>query len=223
MFKITPHTNERRSKQRSPDPWDRPNTGSVATSATTNHWRFPMTTKAKNSRRCLGRLTAALLAGAVLFSGLGGAYAGSGPGSVTASAEGSASMAIGSVMVVAGSGQVFVGGARFIAESVQTAADGSILVLTGVSEAVSISLRIVGDSVINATALAGRVLTVSATTAGHILHAGGEVVAFVPNAASQTLMHSSTYHGSSPASSDLGATGSWVPADDRRTLYGGDN
>ncbi len=175
-----------------------------------------MITRAKNPRGHVDRLATALLAGALLFGGIDDAYADSGAGSVTASA-------VGSVMVLHGSGQVLTGGARFVVESVHTAADGSILILNGVSEAVQVSLRIVGDSVISATTLAGKVLTVSVTAAGHILHAGGEVVAFVPNAASQTLMHSSVHRGPSPASNGYDHTEPWLPADDRQTSYGRDN
>lgn len=175
-----------------------------------------MTTRAKRGRTHLDRLAAAILAGAVLVAGGGGAFADGVFGSVRTSAQGSATMFRGSVTILQGSGQILVGGSQFVVESVHATADGTILILRGVSEAVSISLRVVGNSVVSATTFAGTVLTVSATAAGHILHAGGEVVAFVPNSLGQTLIHSSVYHGPSHALDGYGQTQPWIPPEERR-------
>ena len=181
-----------------------------------------MTTRANVRRALLDRLAAAILAGVVLVAGGGSVLADGAFGSIRASAQGSATMFRGSVTILRGSGQILVGGSQFVVESVHATADGVILILRGVSEAVSISLRVVGNSVVSATTFAGTVLTVSATAAGHILHAGGNVVAFVPNTLSRTLVHSSAYGGPSHALNGYGQSQPWIPPEERRDFYQGE-
>ncbi len=181
-----------------------------------------MTRRAIRRRTFLDGFAAAILAGVVLIAGGGGAFADGAFGSIRTSAQGSATMFAGSVTILRGSGQILVGGSQFVVESVHATADGTILILRGVSEAVQISLRIVGNSVVSATTFAGTVLTVSATAAGHILHAGGEIVAFVPNNLGQTLIHSSVYHGPSYALNGYGQTQPWIPPEERRGFNQGE-
>ncbi len=180
-----------------------------------------MTTRTNVGRTLLDRLAVAILAGVVLMAGAGGASADGAFGSIRTSAQGSATMFRGSVTILRGSGQILVGGSQFVVESVHATADGTILILRGVSEAARISLRVVGNSVVAATTFAGTVLAVSATAAGHILHAGGEVVAFVPNSLGRTLTHSSAYGGPSHASSGYGQTQPWIPPEERRDFHQG--
>ena len=180
-----------------------------------------MATRAPGGRKHLDRLAAAILASAVLIAGGGGAFADGFFGSVRTSAQSSATMFRGSATILRGSGQIIVGGSQFVVESVRATADGTILILRGVSEAVSISLRIVGNSVISATTLAGTVLTVSVTAAGHILHAGGEVVAFVPNSLGQTLTHSSVYYAPPHGLKGYGQTEPWISLEERRDFHRG--
>ncbi len=180
-----------------------------------------MTTRAHRERKHRDRLVAAIFASAVLTAGGGGAFADGVFGSIRTSAQGSAAMFRGSATILRGSGQVLVGGAQFVVESVRVTADATILILRGVSETVSISLRIVGNTVFSATNLAGMVLTVLVTAAGHILHAGGEVVAFIPNTLGQTLTHSSVYYAPPHGSNGHGQTQTWIPLDERREFFRG--
>ncbi len=177
-----------------------------------------MTTRANVGRTLLDRIAAAILASAVLTAGGGGAFADGAFGSIRTSAQGSAAMFRGSATILRGSGQVLVGGAQFVVESVRVTADATILILRGVSEAVSISLRIVGNSVIFATNFAGTVLTVLVTAAGHILHDGANVVAFVPNHLGQTLVHSSAYGGPSHPLHGHGQARPWTPPEERQNF-----
>ena len=180
-----------------------------------------MTRRANRGRTYLDRLAATILAGAVLIAGGGDAFADGAFGSLRTSAQGSATMFRGSATILQGSGQILVGGSQFVVESVHATAEGTVLILRGASQAARISLQVVGNSVVSAATFAGTVLTVSATAAGHILHAGGEVVAFVPNSLGQTLIHSSAYHAPSHASSGYGQTQLWIPPEDRQSFNQG--
>ncbi len=174
-----------------------------------------MTTRANVGRTLLDRLAAAILAGVVLVAGGGSVLADGAFGSIRASAHGSAHgstmMFRGSATILQGSGHILVAGSQFVVESVQVTADGVILILRGVSEAMRITLHIVGNSVISATTIAGAVLTVSATAAGHILHAGGNMVAFVPNTLGHALVHSSAHGRPSRPLYAHGQTQRWTP------------
>ena len=174
-----------------------------------------MTRRAIRGRTFRDGIAEAILAGMVLIAGGGGAFADDVFGSIRTSAQGSATMFRGSATILQGSGQILVGGSQFVVESVHATVDGTILILRGVSEAVRISLQVVGNTVVSATTFAGKVLTVSATAAGHILHASGEVVAFVPNSLGRTLTHSSTYYGPSHALDGHGQTQPWIPPEER--------
>ena len=146
------------------------------------------------SKSHLKRLAAALSVGAVLLAGSGAAQANGVFGSIHASAQGSAALFKGSATIIQGSAEILVAGSQLVVESVHYSAEGAVLVLRGASEMARITLQVVGHSVTSAVTAAGTVLRVSATAAGHILHAGGEVVAFVPSTVGRALVHSS-YHG----------------------------
>ncbi len=181
-----------------------------------------MTTRANAGRTLLDRIAAAILAGMVLVAGGGSVLADGVFGSIRASAQGSTMMFRGSATILRGSGHILVAGSQFVVESVHATADGVILILRSVSEALRITLHVVGDSVISATTVAGTVLTVSATAAGHILHAGGEVVAFVPNTLGQTLVHSSAYGGPSRPLHGHGQAQPWNPPEERQSFKRGE-
>lgn len=181
-----------------------------------------MTTRANAGRTLLDRLAAAILAGVVLVAGNGSVLADGAFGSIRASAQGSAMMFRGSATILQGSGRILVAGSQFVVESVHATADGVILILRGVSEALRITLHVVGNSVISATTVAGMVLTVSATAAGQILHAGGNVVAFVPNTLGRTLVHSSAYGGPSRPLYGHGQAQPWNPPEELEGLEWGE-
>ena len=184
--------------------------------------RYEMTTRANGGRTPLDRLAAAILAGVVLVAGNGSVLADGLFGSIRASAHGSAMMFRGSATILRGSGHILVAGSQFVIESVHATADGVILILRGVSEALRITLHVVGDSVISATTVAGTVLTVVATAAGQILHAGGHVVAFVPNTLGNTLVHSSAYGGQSRPLYGHGQAQPWNPPEDLESFEWGE-
>ncbi len=186
-----------------------------------------MTTRAKVGRTLLGRplldrLATAILAGVVLVAGGGSALADGAFGSIRASAQGSSMMFRGSATILRGSGHILAAGSQFVIESVHATADGVVLILRGVSEALRITLHVVGDSVISATTVAGTVLTVSATAAGQILHAGGNVVAFVPNTLGHTLVHSSAYGGPSRPLYGHGQAQPWNPPEELESFEWGE-
>lgn len=174
-----------------------------------------MIPRAKTRRTPLTRLAAAILAAALMVAGGGDGRADSISASVRTSAQGS-------VTILQGSGQILVAGSQFVVESVQATGDGIILILRGVSEASRITLHIVGNSVVSAVTVAGDVLSVSATAAGHILHAGGNVVAFVPNALSGALVHSSSYGVPSDPSYDYQQIRPWNSIEEFKSLEQGD-
>ncbi len=177
-----------------------------------------MTTRANGGRALLDKIRVAILAGVVLVAGEGSVLAEGAFGSIRASGQGSAMMFRGSATILRGSGQILAAGSQFVVESVHATADGVILVLRGVSEALRITLHVVGNSVISATTFAGTVLTVSATAAGQILHTGGKVIAFVPNALGQTLAHSSAYGGPSRPLYGRGQAQPWTPPEEPQTI-----
>ncbi len=181
-----------------------------------------MTTRANVGRPLLDRLAAAILAGVVLVAGGSSVLADGAFGSIRASAQSSAMMFRGSATIIQGSGHILAAGSQFVVESVHATADGVILILRGVSEALRITLHVVGNSVISATTVAGTVLTVSATAAGHILHAGGNVVAFVPNTLGHTLVHSSAYGGPSRPLYGHGQAQPWNPPEDLQSFEWGE-
>lgn len=181
-----------------------------------------MTTRANVGRTLLDSLAAAILAGVVLVAGGSSVLADGAFGSIRASAQGSAMMFRGSATILQGSGHILAAGSQFVVESVHATADGVILILRGVSETLRITLHVVGNSVISATTVAGTVLTVSATAAGHILHAGGNVVAFVPNTLGHTLVHSSAYGGPSRPLYGHGQTQPWNPPEELQSFEWGE-
>ncbi len=181
-----------------------------------------MTTRANVGRTLLDSLAAAILAGVVLVAGGTSVLADGVFGSIRASAQGSAMLFRGSATILQGSGQILAAGSQFVVESVHATAEGVILILRGVSEASRITLHVVGNSIISATTIAGTVLTVSAAVAGHILHAGGNVVAFVPNTLGRTLVHSSAYGGPSRPSYGHGQAQPWNSPEELQSFEWGE-
>jgi hypothetical protein len=99
-------------------------------------------------------------------------------------AEGSATVAYGSLSAVAASGTVLV-------ESVEAAGDASMLVLAGASNAAHAALRLSGRAAREASLVVGASVNLVATSTGYLLVASGKLLAFIPNEIGKALIHHS--------------------------------
>jgi hypothetical protein len=98
------------------------------------------------------------------------------------SADASAMVVAGSLLSVAGAGSALVA-------SVEVAGDGVNLVLDAGGRASAATVRVSGNTARALSVGAGTVLQVVAVSTGQMLVASGKVLAFVPNAVGQTLLH----------------------------------
>lgn len=89
---------------------------------------------------------------------------------------------LGSMSMVAGSGQVVV-------DTVKTAADGVTIVLKGSTEAASTTIKLSGKGLEKLALVSGAVIEVSATTTGYLLVSAGKALAFIPNEIGSALLH----------------------------------
>lgn len=80
-------------------------------------------------------------------------------------------------------------GAVLVVMTVEVSAHATVLVLESASDGARISLEIVGDGLAASTLVAGSVVTVSVIGAGVVLSAASEVIAFIPNALGNALLH----------------------------------
>ena len=111
---------------------------------------------------------------------------------------GSGSLVIGSLvigsLVVSSAGLLSAGG-QFVVESVEKTADGAVFVLSNMSQDLSkagkISVRVSGNASGAASVIAGQSVQLVAESAGTLIMASGEIVAFIPNQIGQSLMHHS--------------------------------
>lgn len=99
-------------------------------------------------------------------------------------AEGSATLAYGSLSALAASGTVVV-------DSIAAAGDASVVVLAGASDGGTAALRLSGRAAHDASLVAGASVTVVAVSSGYLLVAAGKVLAFVPNEMGRALLHHS--------------------------------
>jgi hypothetical protein len=99
-------------------------------------------------------------------------------------AEGSATVAYGSLSAVAASGTAVV-------ESVELAGDASVVVLAGASDAAQVAVRLSGRAAREASLAVGTSVNVMATSSGYLLVTAGKVLAFVPNEIGRALIHHS--------------------------------
>lgn len=116
-----------------------------------------------------------------------------GPALADSVAKGSAGSLLGSVSVVDGSFQIAGASGGFVVDSVAVVGEITFVTLKSASTGVKYVLQLTGDIAKNAAWVAGKALEGVGTAAGTILSAGGETVAFVPNAVGQSITHSSTY------------------------------
>ena len=95
---------------------------------------------------------------------------------------------LGSMSAVAASGYVVVA-------SVETVADGVVVVLKGASAgaeaSVQASVQLSGAAAQGLSDAAGKAVTVTATSTGHMLILSGKVLAFIPNELGKSLLHHS--------------------------------
>ena len=91
-------------------------------------------------------------------------------------------LVLGSMSMVAGSGQLVV-------DTVKTAADGVTVVLKGSTQAASATIKLSGKGVEKLALASGAVVEVSALTTGYLLVSAGQVLAFIPNEIGNALMH----------------------------------
>jgi hypothetical protein len=81
------------------------------------------------------------------------------------------------------------GSAALVVKSVQATAQGSTYVLERVTDGVRFTVNVSGTVANAASTAVGTAVTVSVVGAGVLLSAAGEVLAFIPNAIGQSLMH----------------------------------
>lgn len=80
-------------------------------------------------------------------------------------------------------------GAVLVVKAVEKTAHGTLYVLERASDGAQASIEIVGKGVAGASMVVGASVVVSVVSAGVILSAAGEAVAFIPNALGRALLH----------------------------------
>ncbi|CAN5138390.1 hypothetical protein BH11PSE11_BH11PSE11_05380 [soil metagenome] len=103
-----------------------------------------------------------------------------------------ASLVVGSAgvgSVVALPSALVAGGAVLIVKTVEVSARGTLYVLERASDGVELSVEIAGNTARSASMVAGATVTASVISAGVVLSAAGQVIAFIPNELGLALMH----------------------------------
>lgn len=100
----------------------------------------------------------------------------------TLSEHGSAVLLEGSVLLVAGAGEL-------VAASVRTAGESTTVVLDGLLQGARVSATVLLQGAGALTLAAGDVLRLAGTASGHLLVRGSEVLAFVPDQVGNALFH----------------------------------
>ncbi len=80
-------------------------------------------------------------------------------------------------------------GAVFIIQAVEVSARGTVYVLERASDGARVSIQVLGKAAVNVSALTGAAVAVGVIGAGMVLSVAGEVIAFIPNALGQALLH----------------------------------
>jgi hypothetical protein len=80
-------------------------------------------------------------------------------------------------------------GAVFVIKAVEVSARGTVYVLERASDGAQVSVEIVGRGVGAASYGVGTSVAVSVISAGMVLSAAGEAIAFIPNALGKALLH----------------------------------
>ena len=90
---------------------------------------------------------------------------------------------------VAAPSVLLIGGAAFTVVAVEAASNGTVWVLERASDGVQTSVTVSGAVAGGASLAVGAAVVVTAVSAGWILSAAGQVIAFVPNEIGRALMH----------------------------------
>jgi len=80
-------------------------------------------------------------------------------------------------------------GAVFVIKAVEVSARGTVYVLERASDGAQVSVEIAGRGVNAASYGVGTSVAVSVISAGIVLSAAGEAIAFIPNALGKALLH----------------------------------
>ena len=81
-------------------------------------------------------------------------------------------------------------GSVLTVKAVELSAKGAVYLLERASDGARVSVQLVGKASAAASVVTGAVVTVSIVGAGTVLSVAGEVIAFIPNAVGQSLLHS---------------------------------
>lgn len=82
-----------------------------------------------------------------------------------------------------------VAGSTLVVRAIEVGARGSVYVLERVSDGMRFSVEVAGQALGTASVLVGTAVTVSVITAGTLLSAAGEVIAFIPNEVGRALLY----------------------------------
>jgi hypothetical protein len=121
----------------------------------------------------------------ICLAGSAGAYAVEGSGlsrGSELSAEGTSALVAGSVEVIAGSPTLTV-------QAVNAAAEGAVVVLNGASTAAKVSIQVTPEIAGALSKAVGATVEVATEASGYALIYAGKMIAFIPNAAGQKLLH----------------------------------
>lgn len=80
-------------------------------------------------------------------------------------------------------------GTLLVVKGVQASAQGTVFVLERAADGARASVEIAGRAAAGSALAVGTVVTVSVISAGVLLSAGGEVIAFIPNEVGRALLH----------------------------------
>jgi hypothetical protein len=100
----------------------------------------------------------------------------------------SALVAGGSALVTAGSLSVVGAAGVAVVGSVQVAGESTVIVLESAANASTATIRLSGEAARGFTLAAGTAISVAVHASGHMLIAGGKVVAFIPNELGKALI-----------------------------------
>jgi hypothetical protein len=81
------------------------------------------------------------------------------------------------------------GGAVLLVKTVESTARGTVYVLERASDGARASIEVIGRGVASASMVAGTSVMVTVVSAGVVLSAAGEAIAFIPNALGRALLH----------------------------------
>lgn len=106
----------------------------------------------------------------------------------TASVAGG-SVAAGALALSAVPVALSVGGAVLVVKAVEVSARGTVYLLERASDGARVSIELSGQAAQAASLAVGTAVVVGVFSAGVVLSAGGEVLAFIPNAVGRSLLH----------------------------------